>query len=174
MPLTLKQVVKRLETLALAHRQINHFYYGSPVDWLTTGEVVYPALFVQMNSGDISKQNKLKSWDFEFMFCDLCNVSSKAAENELEVESDLTSIAEDYKAMVEYTEYRDWEIGELSPLEYRREELEDIVIGVKMNVRISTDYVSNRCQVPAEATFETDPDLTVHEEFSNEFSNEFN
>lgn len=160
MPLTLKQVISRLRQLAESHKQINSFYYDSPVNWLTKGEVVYPAVFVQMRTGSISKVNRTKSWDFEFMFCDLCNVSSKAGESDLELESDLTSIAEDFKAMMEYHEYRDWEIGDINNLQYRREELEDLVIGVQMTVQISTDYVSDRCQVPTLIDFETDPELT--------------
>lgn len=162
MPLTLKQVVTRLETLALAHRQINHFYFGAPIEWLSNGEVRYPALFVDVVTGNIDKAKKETTWNFQIMLCDLCNVSSKARESELELMSDLTLIAEDYKSMLEFNEYRDWTIGETSPIEYRKEELEDIVIGVKIDLAIGTDYLSDRCRVPADdVSFETDSAMQI-------------
>lgn len=159
MTLTLNQVLIRLEALALSHKQINHFYFGDMVEWLANGEVKYPAVFVDMQAGSISKDAKQTGWDFEVWFCDLANVSESSRKNEMEVFSDLTSIAEDYRAMLEYNEFRDWYIGESSGLQYFKEKFEDITYAIRLNVHIGKLYDSNRCQIPSTFIFETDPDM---------------
>ena len=155
MPLTLNQVVKRLEKLALAHKQINHFYVGDAAEWLANGEVNYPACFVDFTTGSISKDERHTGWDFNIWFADLANVATDSRTNELEVESDLTSIAIDFKSMLHYTGYQnDWDIGESSQLEYFKEKFEDIVIAVRMSQRIDSITPMDRCVVPSDFTFE--------------------
>jgi len=148
--LTLKQVIKRLEVLATAHKQINHFVFGDPVEYLTNGEVKYPACFVTLNNGSIAKEEKLMSWDFEILFADLANTATKSQESEIDVLSDLSLIAEDFKAQMEWHEYRDWYIASISPVEYLKEEFEDLVIAVKLRVTIAKHYDGDTCQVPTD------------------------
>lgn len=155
--MTLNQVVARLERVTLNHKQLNHFYFGDMVEWLANGEVVYPAVFVDVATGGISKDNRQTGWDFDIWFCDLVNVSADARGNELEVQSDLTSIAEDFKAMLSYTGWQDdWDIGESSAFAYYKEKFEDLVLACKMSVRIDVRFDSNRCEVPSYLTFEDD------------------
>ena len=93
--MTLNQIVKRLEAVAYSHRQVNHFYFGDMIQWLANGDVIYPAVFTDLPTGEISTSGKQSFFDFEIWFCDLSNVAEKTRENELEVQSDLTSIAID-------------------------------------------------------------------------------
>jgi len=149
MALTLNQVVKRIQNLASAHKQINDNRVGPAAEWLANGDVKYPALFIDWSNGNISKDSKNVKINFEFWFCDLCNVSVRSRENELEVQSDLTSIATDFKSMLDYTGFDEsWDVSEGSGIEYFEEIFEDLVIAVKMTVGIELPYDSNRCDIP--------------------------
>lgn len=160
--MTLNQVVTRLQNLSETHKQVNTFLFGDMVEFLANGDVTYPALFVDMTSGGISKDKRLTSWDFDLWFCDLADVADNARANELEVFSDLTSIAQDYKAMLSFSDYQsDWDIGEASALSYYKEKFEDVVCAVKMSVSISVRYDSNRCVVPAKMNFEMDLSMSM-------------
>ena len=151
MSLTLNQIITRLERLALSHKQLNHFYFGDMVEWLAKGDVTYPAVFCDMSVGVIDKAEKQVAYDFDVWFCDLADVAESSKRNEVEVMSDLSSIAQDYKAMLAFTGYQDdWDIVEKSPMEFFKEKFEDIVIAVKLSVTIAVKFDSNRCQVPAE------------------------
>lgn len=153
--MTLNQVVNRLQNLSNNHKQINTFLFGDMVEFLANGEVTYPALFVDMTTGDISRDKRATTWNFDLWFCDLVNVAANARTNELEVFSDLTSIAEDFKAMLVYSGYeQDWSITDTSALNYYKEKFEDIVGAVKMSVTISVRFDSNRCVVPTLQQFE--------------------
>jgi hypothetical protein len=155
--MTLNQVVQKLEQLALSHKQINHFFFGEVVDWLANGDIRYPACCVEVNPSTISKDDHQTIYSFEIWFLDLVNVDMEANENELEVMSDLTSIAEDYIAMLNFTQYQDiWTIGTTYQLEYFREKFEDLTIAVRFTCSIGVDNTTDRCQVPATGvTFES-------------------
>lgn len=168
MPLTLNQVVARMELLARSHRQINDFRFGDVVDSLALNDVTYPLCLVDMNRGEISKGDLKTYFDFEIWLCDLSDVATNSQANGLELMSDLTQIAEDYRAMLGYTGFQDdWYISESSPVEYFKEKFEDIVVAVKFDVRIGVKYASDRCSVPADYIFETtiSPIITEDEQY---------
>lgn len=156
MPLTLNQVVKRIEELTAAHLQLREHRHGDVVDLIAEQDLLYPVLLTDCSIGRIDRAAKQTFFDFDLLFCDQLHVVSKARENELELFSDLVSIAQDFKAMMEYSEYADWEITETAPLELLREKLEDIVCAVKMQVTIGARFDSNRCAVPSTMAFEGD------------------
>lgn len=159
--MTLNQILIRLEKLALSHKQLHHFYFGDVVQWLANGDVKYPACFVDLKTGNISRAEKLTSFDFDVWFADLADVAESSKTNEAEVMSDLTGIAEDFKAMLGSTDFEDGEIADLSSLEFFKEKFEDVVIAVRMGVTIQMRFENNRCQVPAEGvTFETPTETT--------------
>lgn len=155
--MTLNQVVQKLEQLALSHKQLNHFFFGEVVDWLANGDIRYPACCVEINPSTISKDDHQTIYSFEIWFLDLVNVDMEANENEVEVMSDLTSIAEDYIAMLNFSQYQDfWTIGSTYQLEYYREKFEDLTIAVRFTCTIGVDNTTDRCQVPADGvTFES-------------------
>ena len=149
--MTLNQVVKKLEQLALSHQQINHFYFGDIVEWLANGELRYPCCFAEINKSEINKDDKQTKYNFDIWFLDLQDSNTDKDSNEVDLMSDLTSIAEDYLAMLNYTGYQDLlTINTSYELEYFREKFEDLTVAVRTNVIIGVDYLSDRCAVPAD------------------------
>ena len=148
--MTLNQVIQRLEKLALSHKQINHFFFGDVVEWLANGDLKYPCCFVELNSIPISKLEHQTKYDFSIWFLDLVNVDTATRANELDVMSDLVSIAEDYTAMLNFVDYQDdWTINTEYNVQPYREKFEDMTIAIKVDITVGVDYTANRCQVPA-------------------------
>jgi len=148
--MTLNQVINRLEALALSHKQINHFFFGEIVDWLANGDLRYPCCFVEINKSTISKEDKQIKYNFDVWHLDLVNVDVLTDNNQVDVMSDLTSVAGDYLAMLNFSDYQDdFTIETNYDLEYFREKFEDLTIAVRTNVTIGIDYLSDRCAVPA-------------------------
>lgn len=161
--MTLNQVIQRIETLALGHRQINHFFMGDIPEWLSNGDVRYPACFLQLADGRISRTDKYTYFNFKLWLCDLADVATNSQANEIEVQSDLTSIAEDLIAMIGYSEYRDWDVTFDSRMQFYTEKFEDIVIGLELDLTIGVRFDANRCQVPSDSlTFETSKDMIMN------------
>jgi hypothetical protein len=149
--MTLNSVVRKLEALALSHQQINHFFFGEIVEWLANGDLRYPCCFVEINKSEASKDDKQTKFSFDIWFLDLVDIDVLANGNQLDVMSDLTSIAEDFLAMINYTGYQDiWTINTTYDLEYFREKFEDMTIAVRTSVIIGVDNVQDRCAVPAD------------------------
>lgn len=160
-PLTLKQIIYRLQTLAQSHHQINHFFIGDFDEFLANGDVSYPACFVELKpTGRISKTEKMTYYNFTFHFFDLIDIATDSNNNEFEVKSDLSSIAQDYMAMLNFSDYQnDWFISMDNNFDISKYKLQDMAAGVSLDVQIATAYGSNRCQVPAEnITFESPTD----------------
>jgi hypothetical protein len=153
--MTLNQVIKRIETIALSHKQLNTFRSGGDLmAFLRGGDLVYPACVVQFLPGSISRAQKYTTYRLAIYLCDLVNVSKDTKSNELEVQSDLTSIAEDLTAMLYNPIYTDWDISEQASLEYAFDDKEDITVCAILTLDIHTYYDANRCQVPTTLTFE--------------------
>lgn len=153
--MTLNQVIERLKTLALGHKQINSFREGDLVDILNERDIDYPMCLVQILPGSISRTSKQTNFNFAIYLLDLVNVSNDAKSNELEVQSDLTSIAEDMIALINYPGYLDtWTPSNEAQLEYFNEKFEDLVTAARITLTISTRYDANRCQVPTIQTFD--------------------
>lgn len=157
--MTLKQVIQRVKGIAQAHRQINTVFCGDFDEFLSNGEVVYPACFIELSEqATISKSDKLTTYNFVLHFFDLLDLSIDTNANEFEAKSDLSSIAQDFMALLNYSEYRDWDISESNSMKVAKYQLADVTVGVSVNCTISTRYNSNRCQVPAtDLPVETDP-----------------
>jgi len=148
--MTLNQVIKRLKGIALSHRQINHFFIGDFDQFLSNGEVVYPACFVELTEqATISKSDRQTTYSFTIHFLDLLDNAIDSNANEFEIKSDLSSIAQDYMALLNYSEYKDWDISETNTMKVAKYQLADVTAGVSIDCKISTRYDSNRCQVPA-------------------------
>jgi len=148
--MTLNQVIKRIQTIALAHKQINDFREGDVITFLRDSDVSYPACFVQILPGRISRVEKQTTVRIGIYLCDLVDLSIDSKENELEVKSDLLLIAEDLMAAFTYPQYSlDWEIANESSIEFLDEKFEDMVSAVLMTLDIKTRFDSNRCQIPS-------------------------
>lgn len=152
--MTLNQVISRLESLALSHKQINTFRSGGDLmAFIREGDMVYPACVVQFLPASISRASKATTFRLSLYLCDLADLASNSKRNELEVQSDLTSIAEDLMAMINSPTYQnDWTINDEASLEYQFDDKEDIVVAAILTISISTRYDANRCQVPTTLT----------------------
>ena len=161
MSLTLNQVIARIETLALSHKQIRSFYFGEVPEFDANGEIVYPACFLEQQPGSIDRVEKLQKFAFRLYLVDLVPESTASEENETDVLSDMHSVAADMMAMLMYSEYEDdWLITETAPVTPVTESLGDLVAGAYVDIEVGVDFLADRCQVPAEdVTFEEDFDM---------------
>lgn len=161
MALTLNQVVQRIRNLALAHHQINSFYFGDVPEFDANGEILYAGCFCQQLPGSINSLTKLKRYSFRVYFLDLVGVSTDTEGNETEVLSDMSSVASDFIAMLKSSVYQDdWEIAEVSPETPVTEGLGDMVAGCFIDIGIDVENLTDVCQVPAdEIEFEEDFDM---------------
>lgn len=146
--LTLNQIIKRIRTITLAHKQIRNFYFGSPTDFLTDKTTRYASAFLQDTPGTIDVLAKTFTIGFRLWLLDLVNVSENAKENELDVQSDMASIAMDLLAEFDYNGYTDWKVATSGNAELLREALDDMVAGASIDFSISIPWDKNICAVP--------------------------
>ena len=162
--MTLKQIILRLEELALSHRQVNHFFCGAADEFLDDADVVYPAIFAELKpDNSINLSNRVTNYNFTFYVLDLLDVSDNALQNQWEISSDLTQIAQDYLALIYDTTYTDWEINDSYNIEIKKYQLQDLCGGIKVDVTIGSKFDADRCQVPTDYAFAdyTDSNLTL-------------
>jgi hypothetical protein len=146
--MTLNQVIQRIKKIAEDHKQINSFRFGDVVEWLSNGEIKYPACFCDLTNSTISRNENQTRHTIEVWFCDLGNVSGESRENEIEVISDLTGIAEDFAALLNYSGYDDWTVENNFQLQHFKEKFEDWTYAVRMTITVSSFFLDDRCQVP--------------------------
>ena len=152
--MTLKQIILRLETLALSHRQVNHFFCGAADEFLDDTDVIYPAIFAELKEDNsVSLTNRITNYNFTFYFLDLLDVSNNALDNQWEVSSDVSSIAQDYLALLYDQTFTDWEVNDSYNIEIKKYQLQDLCAGLKVDVTIGSKFDANRCQVPTDYQF---------------------
>lgn len=161
MALTLNQIIKRIETLALSHEQINSFYFGDKVEFDSGADINYPVCFCEQLPGSINRAEHLQRFNFRLYLFDRVLISEDTEGNETEVLSDMSSVAADMAAMLMAYEYEDdWMIDNVIVLSSATEELGDMVSGSVLEIGVSVDFIADRCQVPAvDVTFENDFDM---------------
>lgn len=161
MALTLNQIVARIRSLALSHKQLNSFYFGEVPEFDANSDIDYPACFLELLPGGLNDDERIDRFNFRFYFLDRVLVAEDTEGNETEVLSDMRSVAVDMKAMLKYFGYQDdWMIDAASSISPLTETLGDMVGGCFMEVGITVDNLLDRCQVPAtDVTFETDFDM---------------
>lgn len=145
--MTLNQVVKRIQTLALDHKQIKNFYRGEVTDFLIDKKTRYASCFLQDSTGNIDPAQKGTVLNFRLFLLDLVHVSEDAKDNELDVLSDMLSIAEDLVAEMDDSVYQEWKIGSC-PVTFVKEHLDDMVAGVVIDLSITKLYIKDTCAVP--------------------------
>lgn len=151
--MTLNQIIQRIKTIALAHKQINDFREGDVVNFLRESDVVYPCCLLQILPGRISRTEKQTTVRIALYLCDLVDLSIDSKENELEVKSDLLSIAEDMMAAFSYPQFeQDWDFSDEASVEFLDEKFEDMISAVLLTLDFKTRFDSNRCQIPTTLT----------------------
>lgn len=163
--LTLNQIVRRIKLIVLAHQQIRNFYYGAPVDFLTDQTTRYPSAFLTDVPAAVDLSQKTLTIGFRLFLLDLVNVSQNAKENELDVQSDMLSIALDLIAEFDLGVYTDWKPAINSPVTLVREQDNDLVAGAMLDFSILVPYDRDACVVPTDAL----PNMIVTESEKNVF-----
>lgn len=157
MALTLNQVINRIKTLALSHRQIRSFYRGAPTDFDIlggAGDVTYPACFCEKLPGSTNRAERYHQYNFRLYFYDLINLSERAEENEQNVLSDMDGVALGLiSIMSSYLYQDDWIIVDNSSEESEVYKLGDSVGGSVREIGIRVDFLSDACQEPSLLTF---------------------
>lgn len=150
MSLTLNQVIKRIRLISIAHKQIRNFYFGLPGDFLNDKTTEYASVFLQDVPGVIDLLAKKRTLSFKLYALDLVHVSEDTKSNELDVQSDMLSIVEDLVAEINHSSYTDWKLSISNPITLLREEFDDIVAGIVVDISIVTPYTQDACVVPTE------------------------
>jgi hypothetical protein len=148
--MTLNQIIAQLQSLAQSHKQIRTVAVGDIADLLSNPAILYPALSIDYNQGTIDFPNKQSHFIFQFTLMDLINVSEDARTNEIEVFSDLHSIAADLYALIaDYNLQEVWTIDDqVLQVQFAKEKFQDMTGAVMFTIDISTDYLKDVCQVP--------------------------
>lgn len=159
--MTLNQIVARIRTLALSHKQIRTFYFGDVPEFDANGDIIYAACFLESLPGGINRDEHFQRFNFRIYLVDLVNVSEDTEGNETEVLSDMSSVASDILSMLMYHEYEDdWLPITQASITPVTESLGDMVAGVMMEVGINVPFLADRCVVPSDdVEFETDFDM---------------
>ena len=156
MELTYNQILKRLRSLALSHRQIDSFHKGDPWEFTVNGDIVFAAIFVETLPGVINRTERQIRHNFKITLLDRVGVSNDTEGNEQEVISDMMSVAADYLAMIGSEQWDDWEINAATAFTPVTEMLDDMAAGVTMDVSINVNHVFDVCQVPRDAIITED------------------
>lgn len=159
--MTLNQVIERIKTLSLSHKQIGSFYFGDVPEFDANGDIVYPGCFLQQLPGSISRSGKKQFFNFRVHLYDRVLVSEDTEGNEQEVLSDIHSVAADLLSLLMSPAYEyDWTIEEITPVTPQTETLNDMVAGVFIDISVGVDFLADSCQVPStDVTFSNDFDM---------------
>jgi hypothetical protein len=146
--MTLNQVIKRIETLALAHKQVRSFKKGFVTDFFTDKTTQYPAVCLQDSDAGINLSGHTASLKYRMFIADLVHVSEDTKSNEQDVQSDMFSIAMDLFTQLNNPNYDDWKISDDNPVVLFAENENDLQAGCIIDFTISFIFPQNVCQVP--------------------------
>lgn len=147
--MTFNQVIRRIKTLALDHKQIRNFQQGLVQDFLTDKTTLYPSCFLQSSGGTLSTSGKALTLGFRMFLCDLVNVSEDTKTNELDVQSDMLLVMMDLIAQVNFPAWTDWLLSTDNQVQLFVEDNGDMYAGVYIDFQLRTMFTQNVCQVPS-------------------------
>lgn len=158
---TLNQVIDRIRSLALSHKQIRSFYFGDVPEFDANGEIVYAACFLEAQPGVIDNDNRLQRFNFRMYLVDLVPESTNSEENETEVLSDMSSVETDMLSLMMKPAYQDeWQISAVNQRSLGTELLNDMGAGVYFDFSVSLDFLADACEVPA-TPIDPNPDFDM-------------
>jgi hypothetical protein len=150
MGLTLNQVLKRIQSLTLAHKQVRTFKQGLVTDFFTDKTTKYPAACLQDNGGAISISGHSTTLSYRMFLLDLAHVSEDSKQNEQDVQSDMVLIAQDLLAQMSHPAFDDWVISADNQLQLLVEQDNDLIAGCYFDFSVRIMYEQNVCQVPSD------------------------
>jgi len=146
--MTLNQIVKRIEEIALSHRLVTSFHRVADANYfLTDQQIKYPAFLIVDQGGSIDPSGRVDSYGFQAYLLDAVKLASKSMANQYEVVSDCRTTLAELLAMLNSQQYNDWKIagGVMTPL---FETQEDFLGGVMVQLTITVPFDNNFCHVP--------------------------
>lgn len=159
--MTLNQVIRRIKTLALDHKQVRNFYQGQVTDFLADKTTLYASAFLQFSAGSLSTSGKALTLNYRLYLLDLVHLSDDTKSNELDVQSDMLQVMMDLIAQFSFPAFNDWQLSADNQVQLWVENENDFVAGCSIDFSIRTMFTQNVCQVPT--TFDdyqpTDPTM---------------
>lgn len=146
--MTLNQIVKRIEEIALSHRLVTSFHRVADANYfLTDQQIKYPAFLIVDQGATIDPSTKIDSYAFQAYLLDTVKLASKSMANQYEVVSDCRTTLTEILSMLNSQQYNDWKIsgGTMTPL---FETQEDFLGGVMVQLTITVPFDNNFCDVP--------------------------
>jgi hypothetical protein len=113
---------------------------GRVTDFQDDKTLKYPAVFVQDNGGVISTEGHAATLNYRIIFVDLVNASEDTKENELDVQSDMVSVAMDIVAQINSSNFSDWRFSSENNLQLLAEDGDDLYAGCYIDCSIQ-DHV---------------------------------
>ena len=139
--MTLNNIISQITGYGTSHPQINTVFFGDFADKLDDADIVYPAMFYDLESGNfLAKQ---LSFSFSIYLLDRHLVETDAQE----VLSDMSLVAEDIVARLR-TPSNEWITSDNINVQFFREAEPDYLAGVRLDVSITLPSINNRCQIP--------------------------
>lgn len=168
--MTLNQVVQRIKNIVLAHKQVRSFNRGLISDFLTDHTTKYPTVFLNDVGGSIGLLQNTSTLTYRLWFADLVHVAADTKENELDVLSDMYSLALDIVAEINNPNYSDWRIS-IGSLQLFVENEGDMHAGCYIDFTVTLMFTQNRCEVPTDeidfpTTDNTDMKLVYDEKYT--------
>lgn len=148
--MTLNQIIARIRTLALAHKQIRRFKTGLAGDWFADRTAKYPACCLQYSAGVISTASHIVGVNFRLFLMDLVHVSKDTKDNQDDVLSDMLSIIMDLVSEINAPAYGDWVLSTDNNLNPIIEGENDLAAGWYIDFTIQAPFTQNICQIPTD------------------------
>lgn len=148
---TLNQVIQNLKSVADCHDQLHSFKFGDPWEFYTSGVATCAEQWVQIQPAVVTR-NTIK---FSFRTW-LLDAVKRGEANELDVQSDMTLVAQDLVARYKHPDYN-WNFGtdQRNTLNYFTEYTPYQWSGVWFDFTIELMYPSDTCRIP----FSTQPTI---------------
>jgi hypothetical protein len=147
--MTLNQIVQRVRTLALAHKQIRRFVVGLEGDHFVDHTAKYPACCLEYNAGSISITEGRVTVNFRILLLDLVHVAADTKENQDDVLSDMLSVLMDLVAEMRNSSFSDWRLSADNTISGVVLEHEgDMCAGWYLEFTVSAPFKQNLCEVP--------------------------
>jgi len=144
MVITHNQIIKLFSDIATNHKQINDWGFGKNFDIGADRKIIYPLMWGDNNPSSIQDNVLLSNYSLYFL-----DRVKQDQSNEDEIISDQLLIAQDVFAILCSDVYSDYFVltrtAQIS--EFFSEYLDDVLVGVKLDIQFRIFYDTNRCQI---------------------------
>lgn len=110
--MTLNQTISLLKVISKSHKKVNHFFFGDVADWLSTKDLQFPS--VRLNIDTFRNELGGVELSCEMTFIDLCHETPEDVNdtdliaNDIEVRSDMLTVASDIAAVIDNPNIEGW------------------------------------------------------------------